>query len=194
VSLKVDILRPENLIKEGLGHFRRTSSSAPSALFARLTALYPKRADGWNNRGFVLMKVGEMRWAMDCFEKAVDLDPGYVVALVNLKRAESSWPRCPGRRRPRTCRSRWRGRRGRTRRGELYKRGKYAEALARFDDILRVNPTDEEALNNRGMALMGLGRHAEAVECFDEALELDPEYALARDNRLRCLRLVALGP
>jgi TM2 domain-containing membrane protein YozV len=41
-------------------------------------------------------------------------------------------------------------------------RGRYDEALALFNQVLEVNPSDTEALNGKGLALLGLGRGSEA--------------------------------
>ena len=56
----------------------------------------------------------------------------------------------------------------------------YAAALER--DLGRV-----DALNNLGLALVGLQRHAQALERFDAALVLDPEHIGALHNRANAL-------
>lgn len=50
--------------------------------------------------------------------------------------------------------------------------GRHAEALARFDEVLREAPALPEAHVNAGFALLGLGRAARARERFLAAIDL----------------------
>jgi len=54
----------------------------------------------------------------------------------------------------------------------------FKEALASFDEALRLNPNDTLSLHGRGVALIALGEAAgkAQTECFDRALALDPIY------------------
>jgi tetratricopeptide (TPR) repeat protein len=54
----------------------------------------------------------------------------------------------------------------------------YVRAIAWFDNALRLNEKNPDALAGKGTALQGEGRHHEAIICFDRALALradDPE-------------------
>jgi len=44
--------------------------------------------------------------------------------------------------------------------------GKYDEALALFNQVLEVNPSDPEALNGKGLTLLKLGREDEARQVY----------------------------
>jgi tetratricopeptide (TPR) repeat protein len=59
----------------------------------------------------------------------------------------------------------------------------FAEALADFDEVLRLRPGHARAHLHRATALQGLGRHAEAVADLTRALELG-----APDTRIYFLR------
>jgi len=66
-----------------------------------------------------------------------------------------------------------------------------AEALERFDEVLRLQGGSAAILYGRGNALLALGRSAEALAELDRALELQPEFGLAlagRGNALHRLR------
>jgi tetratricopeptide (TPR) repeat protein len=67
----------------------------------------------------------------------------------------------------------------------------YDAALMAWDLVLRLNPRNVTAHNNKGMALVGLKRYADALACFEQALRLDSRCALAYSNRGRTL--YALG-
>lgn len=61
--------------------------------------------------------------------------------------------------------------------------GRLNEAVAHYDQAIRLAPDFFEALNNRGNALVDLKRLDEALASFDEALRLNPHYADAHLNR-----------
>jgi TPR repeat protein len=66
---------------------------------------------------------------------------------------------------------------------KLTKSGNFAEAIKNLDDVLRFNPTDPEALNNRCWARAILGDLAAALRDCDEAIRLRPRFADALDSR-----------
>lgn len=62
---------------------------------------------------------------------------------------------------------------------KLYKDGKYQEAAAKFQEVLRVDPGNVLAHHGLAASLIGLRRYEEAVkECY-QALELNPNFALS---------------
>ncbi len=61
-------------------------------------------------------------------------------------------------------------------------RGRYHDALARFDRALKVQPNFAAAHANRAAAFIGLGRYAEAAASARRALEIDPELPGAFTN------------
>jgi|TARA_B100000315_G_scaffold6008_1_gene6020 tetratricopeptide (TPR) repeat protein len=60
---------------------------------------------------------------------------------------------------------------------DLYKKGKFKEAIICYNEVLKIDPKDIDALNNKGIALGKLGKLDEAITCYDEASKIDPEYA-----------------
>jgi tetratricopeptide (TPR) repeat protein len=53
---------------------------------------------------------------------------------------------------------------------------KYNEAIEQFDKALEINPRDAEIWHNKGRSLVFLKDYNKAVECFDKALEINPAY------------------
>jgi tetratricopeptide (TPR) repeat protein len=66
--------------------------------------------------------------------------------------------------------------------------GRQEEALASFEQALRLDPNHANAHNNRGNVLLQLGRQEEALASFEQALRLDPNHAGTHNNRGIVLR------
>jgi len=64
----------------------------------------------------------------------------------------------------------------------LVRSGRVQEAIAHYEEALRLNPDYAEAHNNLGLALMSLGRAPEAQEHYEQALRINPDYAVAHNN------------
>jgi tetratricopeptide (TPR) repeat protein len=60
--------------------------------------------------------------------------------------------------------------------------GAYAEAIAFYQDLLRLNPRHAAALNNLGSALYKLGRYREAEGNFYQAIRINPDFPDAHSN------------
>ncbi len=60
--------------------------------------------------------------------------------------------------------------------------GRWKEAVAANKDILGLFPSDVDAYNRLGRALMELGEYAEAKQAYSKALEIDPYNSIARKN------------
>ena len=65
----------------------------------------------------------------------------------------------------------------------LQELGRLSEAIAEYDEAIRLDPKLAEGYNNRGSAYHVLGQLQRAVVDFDEAIRLDPKYAGAYNNR-----------
>ena len=66
---------------------------------------------------------------------------------------------------------------------KLESEGKLREAIAEYDEAIRLEPYFAPAYNNRGIAYARLGQIERAVLDYDEAIRLNPYYALAYSNR-----------
>ncbi len=77
----------------------------------------------------------------------------------------------------------------------LAREGRWEEAAQVNQAIVDAFPTDVEAHNRLGKALLELGRYRQAREAYAKALELDPHNAIARRNLSRLALLEAeAGP
>ena len=57
---------------------------------------------------------------------------------------------------------------------ELLAQGQLEEAIAEYDEAIRLDPQFALAYNNRGFANTKLGQYARAIQDYDEAIRLDP--------------------
>jgi tetratricopeptide (TPR) repeat protein len=64
----------------------------------------------------------------------------------------------------------------------LFAEGRTAEAVAQYEEALRLRPDYPEAHSNLGSALFAEGRADEAIAQCEEALRLEPDYAEAHIN------------
>jgi tetratricopeptide (TPR) repeat protein len=62
------------------------------------------------------------------------------------------------------------------------KPGRLGDAVAHYEEALRLKPGYAEAHNNLGNALDSLGRTTEAIAHFEEALRLKPNYVEAHND------------
>jgi len=66
---------------------------------------------------------------------------------------------------------------------KLESEGKLREAIAEYDESIRLEPYLAPAYNNRGNAYARLGQLERAIPNYNEAIRLDSRYALAYSNR-----------
>lgn len=64
----------------------------------------------------------------------------------------------------------------------LKSQGRFEEAMAHYQEAVRIKPDYAEAHNNWGTTLQSLGRLDEAVAHFHAALRAKPDYAEAHNN------------
>ena len=77
---------------------------------------------------------------------------------------------------------------------ELFKAGKYEEAINEFTNFLKTMPDDANkkvALYNRGMSYYSLGQHNMALEDGESCLKIDPSWV--KGYKCKGLALEGLG-
>jgi tetratricopeptide (TPR) repeat protein len=67
----------------------------------------------------------------------------------------------------------------------LKQAGNIEEAIAHYEQALRINPDLAEAHNNWGLALEKLGRTPEAIAHYEQALRIKPDFTAARNALVR---------
>jgi protein O-mannosyl-transferase len=140
----------------------------------------------YNNRAVLLNNAGKTNDALDDFNHAIELSPGYVPAYANrgdlfnklgryeeamtdLNRAVALLP----------ADKLSRYNRGTT----LLNMGYREQALEDLTIVLSLDPKDTGAYNNRGIALLGLKRYKEAIADLNKAIALAPNNPQYYNNR-----------
>jgi len=139
----------------------------------------------WNNKGVTLCRQKNFKESIECFDRAIELNPSYTDALVNkgislskLKKYDDAI-KCYSKAlefAPKNIDA-WNNR-GIT----LSKEGKHEEAIRCYDKGLEINPTDFDLWNNKGSALFRQARYKEAIHCYRKALQVDPHHIKAWNN------------
>lgn len=143
-----------------------------------------------NNKAKTLNDIGRHAEAIQCCDRALEINPQYVFALANkgialegigeyikaiecydevLKvnpNSDKAWDN----------------------KGAAFIRlEKFVKAIECLNEALRINPENAYALCNKGMAYQNLGKHNEAIESFDKALNIHPQLIEAWEHKGRSL-------
>lgn len=137
-------------------------------------------AGAWLNKGTSLHELGKYEDALECFDKALELNSRISLAWLNkggslyrlgrhdeaiecCNRALNVDPELAGA---------WEGMGA-----SLFELRKCEEALECFDKAIEKDPLRYSAWWRKGAALATLGKLREAVRCYDEAIKINPRYA-----------------
>ena len=60
--------------------------------------------------------------------------------------------------------------------------GRYQDALAAYQQAIRLKPDRAEAYYNLGVTYGDLGRRHEEIAAYQQAIRLKPDYAAAHNN------------
>jgi hypothetical protein len=130
--------------------------------------------------------LGRFQASLEIYERAIALNPGYVMAhynrglvlqilnhpgdaLASFEQAIALDPNCAP---------------AHNNRGNILKGfNRLEEALESYDRVLALHPAHAEAHNNRGTVLQELHRLEDALAAYDQALFLNPSYPAAHLNK-----------
>lgn len=62
-------------------------------------------------------------------------------------------------------------------------KGEEEKAMEDYNNAIELNPEYVRAYNNRGYSYSNMGEEEKAIEDYNKAIELNPEYAMAYNNR-----------
>jgi tetratricopeptide (TPR) repeat protein len=183
------------LYEQGMVAFNKRDYVAAEEAFARILKDKPTFADVLNKMGVIYNQTNRLDMAVKAFEMALELNPGYTEASLNLaitygdigryeksrevfeKAAHFSHPA------PKTIDPFVRGKLAdeHLRVGKMYYGlGLLDEAIEEYRKALRFSPTFADILTQLGIALRDKGRHDDAVKEFNRAKEANPHYIPAR--------------
>jgi tetratricopeptide (TPR) repeat protein len=133
---------------------RNETYRSEETLWRDTVAKRPVNERAHNNLGFIVSREpGRQGDAIDEYEEALRISPGYAQAHFNLANALVQVP------------------------------GGLDAAISHFEASLRLNPDQPEARYNLGRALMAIpGRMVEAIDQYEAAVRIQPDYPEAHYN------------
>lgn len=72
----------------------------------------------------------------------------------------------------------------------FHRQGKFNEAIACYDKVIKIKPDYAKAHLNRGIALRNLGSIEEAIVSYDNAIAIEPRLAQAHSSRGIALQIL----
>jgi tetratricopeptide (TPR) repeat protein len=109
------------------------------------------------NKGNNLERLGHSEEALECYNRALEINPQYEVEVWNGKGLSIS------------------------------SLGRFEEAITCYDKALKINPMYTNAWHNKGNTLLHLGRFENAIECYNKVLEINSEEAITWNSKAICL-------
>ena len=79
-----DANEAERFYREGLEAFKSGAWIKAARLFKQVTEMYPENYRAWGNLGSCYANLGGKRDAIECYEKALSIEPNYELAKKNL--------------------------------------------------------------------------------------------------------------
>jgi len=146
----------------------------------------PKTAEEWKERGVSFSISGEYEKAIECFDKAIELNPNLTKAYINrgnayyyleqYEKAIEDYSKAieidPD------------YARAYNNRGNAYRHLKqYERAIEDYNKAIEIDPDYAWTYNSRGLAYYNLEQYEKAIEDYNRAIELDPNLTEAYNNR-----------
>ncbi|MBF0283102.1 MAG: FkbM family methyltransferase [Magnetococcales bacterium] len=183
--------QPDILFAQAAACHHQGEWTEANRLYQAYLATHPHSREGWYNWGLLQQTLGAPKEAEQGYRQALDVDPNYDKAAINLGALLFDQRRFPDA--LNFCQSRLQRRPDD--RHALLTAGMTLQALDRVEEArtllqraVELTPDWPEALNALGMALQSLGKSDEALARFDQAVRLAPGLASAHNNRAVVLK------
>jgi len=158
-------------------------------LFADVIKKHPETPLPYNNMGIFYAGKGDLDAAIDYFDKALIVRPGYSLAKENLELAHKKKKESLGNEKVLTEELKEETEGVPERVKSLNdtgiaegRSGDLVEAIALFKEAIELYPGYAESYNNLGYAYYLKGEPERAEEYFKKALEIEPDHKKARSN------------
>jgi tetratricopeptide (TPR) repeat protein len=174
----------EGVYRQGLVELEAANYQQALMFFDRAIAINENQAEVWTKRAVALQNLNRIGEAIEANQKAIALIRGNQLLATNNFLNNSTQPKVE------FSSSisepvinlddaeKW-FKQG----NSLYSEGRYQEAIASYDNALKIKPDNYLAWNIRGLALFDFGRNEEAVASYDNALKIKPDDYLAWNGR-----------
>jgi tetratricopeptide (TPR) repeat protein len=180
----------QDLTKRARMFLRDEKFKGALEILQEVCELDPECASAYNLLGIAWSRFGNGKKALAAFRKGKNLDKENPVLHCNLGVALEIWGQME--KAPPRYRAAFRLHPGwldpmNALGLNLFKLEDYAAANRSFSKVLKFDPANAEALNNKGVVLADQGRHKEAIKKYRAALEIDGNYVYAGLNLSRAL-------
>lgn len=168
-----------------LRHLSAGRMKQAEAAGRKLLASHPSDPHVLRLLGDILQRTGRAQAALEPFEKALKLEPGYVDAHLGLGNALYQLGRfeeAVGCYRQALALKPDFVEASHNLASTLRALGRFAEAVSQFERTRELKPDWPVVHSNLGNTLLALGRTEEAIGCFRRALELKPDLVEALNN------------
>jgi len=152
----------------------------------------PHKARPYNNRGLAYFHQGNFIRAMEDYNKAIEINPGYSGAYNNrgllyfqdgdFNRAISDLSQAIVKSTEYAATYSSYSNRGLA----YYRQGNLPQALADYNKALDINPLFAQAYSNRGLLYYNQDSYARAILYYSKAIELNPDVSIEYNNRGTC--------
>jgi tetratricopeptide (TPR) repeat protein/glycosyltransferase involved in cell wall biosynthesis len=142
-------------------------------------------ADAEFRLGVDLQQQADFGAAIECYERAIAIDPNYAAAHSNLGVVKQQWGQLTeaiAHYRQALAIDRNLAETASNLGSALAEAGETEEAIAEYERALSLNPNCAEALINLGLLQEEQGDVAEAVRCYEQAIQVNPNCAAAYLN------------
>lgn len=196
----------EELYEQGMDAFSKNEYGIAELAFLQILSTKPDFADIRNKMGIIYHQTNRRELAVRAFEKAIELNPGYTEASLNLAVALSEHGDYEKAREVFEKAARFTGQaaaapvdktksakpavdpfvKGKLadehlRLGKLYYgMGLLDEAIDEYQKALRLAPTFADIITQLGIALRDQGKQNEAIKEFNRAIEINASFIPAR--------------
>src|SRR5438128_1151153 len=166
-------------------------------LWSHAVAIDPRSSIGQLSLGLALARHGKLAEAVEHYEAALRLEPGYVDAdyawgnaLARQGKLAEAVEHYEAALRVKPDHANAHTNAG----SALVRQGKLAQAIEHYRQALEIRPESADAHNDWGLALARQGKLAEAVKHYQEAVKLRPSFSEAQSNLVNALRTLGMGP
>lgn len=185
----------EELYERGMEAFSKTDYVEAEKAFMELLRINPNFADIQNKMGIIFNQTNRLQLAVKAFEKALDLNPAYTEASLNLTVTYSDLGKYDKAKEVSERAARFTSNAPKAidpfvkgkladehlRVGNLYYGiGLLDEAVDEYRKALRLSPSFADIITQLGIALRDKGKFDEAIQEFNRAKEQNPRFIPAR--------------
>jgi tetratricopeptide (TPR) repeat protein len=191
--------RLDELYKNGVEAFDKGDYGQAERCFKQILTEKPNFADILNKMGIIYNQTNRLELAIKAFEKAIEMNPGYTEASLNLAITYSDLGQYEKSRQVFENAARFSEQRGKSAQSSIdpFVRGKLAdehkrvgriyyemrmldEAIDEYKKALRLSPNFADIITHLGIAFRDKGSYDEAIAEFNRAKLTNPRYIPAR--------------